>query len=71
MEYWLQDPGSAVAEEQMLNEEMQALSAELREIREARNLLKTVRDEAADAIKVVKGSGGLSPEVTLQVGHVC
>lgn len=67
MEYWLQDPGSAVAEEQMLNEEMQALSAELREIREARNLLKTVRDEAADAIKVVKVSGGLSPEVTLQV----
>lgn len=55
MEYWLQDPGAAVVEEEMINEEMQALSAELREIREARNMLQTVRSEAADAINAVKG----------------
>lgn len=55
MEYWLQDPGSAVAEEEMLKQEMHALSTELREIREARNMLQTVRDEAAAAIRTVKG----------------
>lgn len=54
MEYWLQDPQDAVKEEQMLHEEMTALTAELREIREARNLIQTVRNEAADAIKTMK-----------------
>lgn len=54
MEYWLQDPESALVEEKMLNEEMTALSAELREIREARNLIQTVRDEAASAVKTIQ-----------------
>lgn len=58
MEYWLQDPESAVEEEQMLNEEMTALSAELREIREARNLIQTVRDEAANAVKTIQMING-------------
>ncbi|WPT11572.1 Protein AMEIOTIC 1-like protein [Picochlorum sp. SENEW3] len=54
MEYWLQDPQDAVKEEKMLHEEMTALTAELREIREARNLIQTVRNEAADAIQTMK-----------------
>lgn len=58
MEYWLQDPESAIEEEQMLNEEMTALSAELREIREARNLIQTVRDEAAHAVKTIQKING-------------
>lgn len=66
MEYWLQDPESAIVEEQMLNEEMTALSAELREIREARNLIQTVRDEAANAVKTIQtinGTHGIETDV--------
>jgi hypothetical protein len=54
MEYWLQDPESAIEENKMVSEEMKALSAELREVREARNLLQTVREEAEHAVKSLK-----------------
>lgn len=72
MEYWLQDPKSAHEEDMMVNDEMNALSAELRSVREARNLLQTVREEAAEAVKVVEGvkkeagtSGSKTPKVTV------
>jgi hypothetical protein len=60
MEYWLQDASAAVEEEQMLQDEMTALTAELREIREARNLIQTVRNEAADAVKTIQVIGNVA-----------
>ena len=63
MEYWLQDASAAVEEEQMLQEEMTALTAELREIREARNLIQTVRNEAADAVKTIQVISNVAPQV--------
>lgn len=39
----------------MLKDEMQALTAELREVREARHMLLAVRNEAAQAIQAVSG----------------
>lgn len=53
MVYWLQTPEAAVQEEAMLVEEMQALSSELRQVKEVRHVLKAVRDEAAQAIQAV------------------
>ena len=61
MEYWLQDPTSAHEEDMMVNDEMNALSVELRQVREARNLLQTVREEAAQAVKVVEGVKAETP----------
>lgn len=55
MEYWLQSPAAAQAEEEMLKEEMQALTSELRQVREARHVLQAVRTEAAQAIQAVTG----------------
>ena len=47
-----------LAEEEMLREEMGALSSELREVREARHVLQAVRNEAAQAIRAVSGITG-------------
>ncbi len=55
MEYWLQDPKSADEENKMVKDEMSALSAELRQVREARNLLQTVREVVED-VKTEVGS---------------
>lgn len=55
MEYWLQSPAAAEQEEAMLREEMAALSSELREVKEARHILRSVRTEAAQAIQAVSG----------------
>jgi hypothetical protein len=56
MEYWLQDPTSAHEEDLMVNNEINALSAELRQVREARNLLQSVREEAAQVARAVEGA---------------
>jgi prefoldin subunit 5 len=56
MEYWLQDPSSAHEEDMMVNNEINALSAELRQVREARNLLQSVREEAAQVARAVEGA---------------
>jgi len=64
MEYWLQDPKSADEENKMVKDEMSALSAELRQVREARNLLQTVREVVEDvktevgSPKQLKGANG-------------
>ena len=47
-------PACLPAEEAMLREEVQALSSELREVVEARHVLRAVRDEAAQAIQAVR-----------------
>ena len=74
MEYWLQDPTSAHEEDMMVNNEINALSAELRQVREARNLLQTVREEAAQVARAVEGvkyeplnqaNGGVQPPSTV------
>ena len=53
MEYWLQNPAAAEHEEELLKEEMTALSEELREVKEIRHTLQTVRHEASAAIHAV------------------
>lgn len=53
MEYWLQSPAAAEQEEAMMNEELTALTSELREVREVRHVLQVVRSEAAQAIQAV------------------
>ena len=58
----------------MVNNEINALSAELRQVREARNLLQTVREEAAQVARAVEGvkyeplnqaNGGVQPPSTV------
>lgn len=66
MEYWLQSPAAAQAEEEMLKEEMQALTSELRQVREARHVLQAVRTEAAQAIQAVTGLKHHPEEALLQ-----
>jgi hypothetical protein len=55
MEYWLQNPEAMQKEEEMMQNELTALTSELREVREARHALQTVRTEAAQAIQAVSG----------------
>ena len=55
MEYWLQNPAAMEEEEKMMEQELTALTSELREVREARHALQTVRTEAAQAIQAVSG----------------
>jgi hypothetical protein len=43
-----------LTEEAMLKEELETLSTELREVKEARHMLRAVRSEAAQAIHAVR-----------------
>ncbi|PRW57894.1 zeta- subunit of COP-I complex [Chlorella sorokiniana] len=51
--YWLQAPADTQHDERVLRGEVQALSSELQEVKEARRVLSAVRGEAAQALQAV------------------
>ncbi|KFM23266.1 putative beta-tubulin polyglutamylase [Auxenochlorella protothecoides] len=59
MEYWLQSPEAATAEDALLRKEVTALTSELRDVKEVRHALHAVRAEAAQVLHEVSTGSAL------------